>query len=94
MIRKLFSLVSGICCPDNPDSPQHQEILLPGILYGMIIKEKLDETLLQIQTQVLQDTRRDHASVDFFDGASIFNILEAARHTCMQNDTSRKYSAE
>ena len=68
MIRKLFSLVSGLCCPDNPDSPQHQEILLPGVLYGMIIKEKLEETLNQIQSLVFQDMRREHSSVDFFDG--------------------------
>lgn len=68
MIRKLFSLVSGLCCPDNPDSPQHQEILLPGVLYGMIIKEKLEETLGQIQNQVLQDLRRDPSSVGFFEG--------------------------
>jgi DNA-directed RNA polymerase I subunit RPA2 len=68
MVRKLFSLVSGLCCPDNPDSPQNQEILLPGVLYGMIIKEKLEETLGQIQNQVVQDLRRDHSSVNFFDG--------------------------
>jgi DNA-directed RNA polymerase I subunit RPA2 len=68
MIRKLFSLVSGLCCPDNPDSPQHQEILLPGVLYGMIIKEKLEETLSQVQNQITQDLRRDQSSVNFFDG--------------------------
>lgn len=39
MIRKLYSLVAGDCCPDNPDATQHQEILLGGFLYGMIIKE-------------------------------------------------------
>jgi DNA-directed RNA polymerase I subunit RPA2 len=78
MIRKLFSLVSGLCCPDNPDSPQHQEILLPGILFGMIIKEKLEETLLGVHSQILQDMRRDYSSVDFFDGAAvdIFVMIE------------------
>lgn len=40
MIRKLYSLVAGDCCPDNPDATQHQEVLLGGFLYGMIIKEK------------------------------------------------------
>lgn len=33
MIQKLYALVSGDCCADNPDSPQHQEILLGGHLY-------------------------------------------------------------
>jgi DNA-directed RNA polymerase beta subunit len=38
MIQKLYSLVAGDCSPDNPDSPQHQEILLGGHLYGMYLK--------------------------------------------------------
>lgn len=67
MLRKLFALVSGECCPDNPDSPQHQEILLPGFLYGMIIKERLEEGLNAIRTQIAQDVRREVASVDFYD---------------------------
>lgn len=69
MLRKLYSLVSGSCCPDNPDSPQHQEILLPGSLYGMIIKERLEEALNQIRSQIAQDVRRDVPSVDFFNSA-------------------------
>jgi DNA-directed RNA polymerase I subunit RPA2 len=67
MLRKLFALVAGQCCPDNPDSPQHQEILLPGSLYGMIIKERLEEALLQVRTQILTDIRKGAAAVDFFD---------------------------
>ena len=34
MLRKLYALVSGECCADNPDSPQHQEVLLPEIFQG------------------------------------------------------------
>jgi DNA-directed RNA polymerase I subunit RPA2 len=45
MIRKLYSLVEGECTIDNPDAVQSQEILLPGALYGMIIKERIDEWL-------------------------------------------------
>ncbi|ODV58459.1 DNA-directed RNA polymerase I core subunit RPA135 [Ascoidea rubescens DSM 1968] len=56
MIRKLYTLASSECSPDNPDSAQHQEILLGGFLYGMIIKEKIEEYLnnfrLQIQTDI------------------------------------------
>ncbi|KAF4554591.1 DNA-directed RNA polymerase I subunit RPA2-like protein [Elsinoe fawcettii] len=46
MIRKLYSLVEGECAVDNPDAVQNQEILLPGSLFGMIIKERIDEWLL------------------------------------------------
>ncbi|KAI9048357.1 hypothetical protein LZ554_008149 [Drepanopeziza brunnea f. sp. 'monogermtubi'] len=43
MTRKLYALVAGDCAVDNPDAVQHQEILLGGFLYGMIIKERLDD---------------------------------------------------
>ena len=49
MIRKLYCLVNGECAADNPDTVSNQEILLPGFLYGMIIKEKIDDWLRSIQ---------------------------------------------
>jgi DNA-directed RNA polymerase I subunit RPA2 len=45
MIRKLYALVGGDCAADNPDAVQNQEILLGGFLFGMIIKERLDDWL-------------------------------------------------
>jgi DNA-directed RNA polymerase I subunit RPA2 len=66
MLRKLYALVKGTCCADNPDSPQHQEILLHGSLYGMIIKERLEEALNQLRNQIVQDMRKEGAVVDFF----------------------------
>jgi DNA-directed RNA polymerase I subunit RPA2 len=70
MLRKLFALVSGECRPDNPDSPQHQEVLLPGYLYGMVVKERLEEALTQVRNQIAQDVRREVAAVNFSDSAS------------------------
>lgn len=67
MLRKLYSLVAGQCCADNPDSPQHQEILLPGSLYGMIVKERLEEALVQVRNQIAADVRKGAAAVDFYD---------------------------
>jgi DNA-directed RNA polymerase I subunit RPA2 len=68
MLRKLYAIVSKTYCVDNPDSPQHQEVLLPGSLYGMIIKEKLDEALSAIRYQITQDVRKEESTVDFFNG--------------------------
>lgn len=45
MIRKLYALVAGDCAPDNPDAVSNQEVLLGGFLYGMILKERLEEWL-------------------------------------------------
>lgn len=75
MIRKLYALVGGECCADNPDSPQHQEILMPGFLYGMIVKEKLDEILLGIRAQIAQDIRRGTADCDILDNSYITKVV-------------------
>ena len=48
MLRKLYMFASGSCCFDNPDSAMNQELLLPGHLYNMIIKERLEETLREL----------------------------------------------
>lgn len=52
MTRKLYALVAGDCQVDNPDAVSSQEILLPGFLYGMILKEKLDEWLRSIPAAI------------------------------------------
>ncbi|KAH8814843.1 hypothetical protein F5884DRAFT_152790 [Xylogone sp. PMI_703] len=58
MIRKLYALVAGECSVDNPDAVQNQEILLGGFLYGMIIKEKLDDWLSTGFRMALRDYLR------------------------------------
>ncbi|KIJ56502.1 hypothetical protein M422DRAFT_197419 [Sphaerobolus stellatus SS14] len=78
MLRKLYALVSGACCADNPDSPQHQEVLLPGFLYGMIIKERLEEGLNQIKTQISMDIRKEVAAVDFLSNTYINKVIQKA----------------
>lgn len=59
MMRKLYTLVEGKCSPDNPDSPMHHEILLPGHLYNAFIKEKLDELLTSIRTAIATDQAKN-----------------------------------
>ena len=65
MLRKLYALTEKECAPDNPDAISSQEILLPGPLYGMILKEKLEEWLHEICAQAQQLTREQ--------GAKMFN---------------------
>ncbi|EJT46891.1 DNA-directed RNA polymerase i polypeptide 2 [Trichosporon asahii var. asahii CBS 2479] len=61
MLRKLYSMVAGTSCPDNPDSPQHHEVLLPGFLYAIIIKERFDESLNAVKAQINMDMRQGRA---------------------------------
>ncbi|KAL6307197.1 beta and beta-prime subunits of DNA dependent RNA-polymerase [Sparassis latifolia] len=75
MLRKLYALVSKSCCVDNPDSPQNQEVLLPGTLYGMIIKERLEEALHNVSQAIAADVRLSNPSVDFFDNRYFRKIL-------------------
>lgn len=64
MVRKLYAMVEGSCSPDNPDALQHQEILLGGFLYGMILKERLEEYLENIMSEVRRDATRGRL-IDF-----------------------------
>ncbi|KZV79356.1 putative RPA135-DNA-directed RNA polymerase I, 135 kd subunit [Exidia glandulosa HHB12029] len=76
MLRKLYSLVSGACAVDNPDSPQHQEVLLPGALYGMIVKERLEEALNAIRGLIMMDVRNGAPNVDFHDEKYLLKIMQ------------------
>ncbi|KAI5783052.1 hypothetical protein FPQ18DRAFT_114610 [Pyronema domesticum] len=64
MIRKLYALVEGSCAPDNPDAVQHQEILLGGFLYGQIIKERVEEYLENVASEIRRQVTRS-GTVDF-----------------------------
>ena len=67
MMRKLYSLVAGDCCADNPDSPQHQEMLLGGHLFNMTMKEKMSDYLAGIKAQIVVELNKNSALVDFND---------------------------
>lgn len=55
MIRKLFSFVEGKCLADNPDAMVNHELLLPGQLFGMYVKEKLEESMLMTRMLYTRD---------------------------------------
>lgn len=48
MIRKLYALAAEECAVDNPDAVSNQEVLLGGFLYGMVLKERIQEWLISI----------------------------------------------
>lgn len=49
MLRKLYAFVQGRCREDRPDALANHELLLPGHLYGMILKEKLSAMLEKVR---------------------------------------------
>ena len=51
MIHKLYALVGGQCCDDNPDALTHHEIMLPGQLLCKFLQDKLQECLEMFRAQ-------------------------------------------
>ncbi|TGO50342.1 hypothetical protein BOTNAR_0396g00060 [Botryotinia narcissicola] len=70
MTRKLYSLVAGDCAGDNHDAVQNQEILLRGFLFGMIIKERLEDWLhtrlrMELRDYVRRSPENNFATPEF-----------------------------
>jgi len=72
MTQKLYALVQGRIKPDNPDALAFQEFLLPGHLYTMIFKEKLDDFLLGVRAQIQRDMKKNPEKVLFWEGPAYF----------------------
>lgn len=59
MMRKLFAFAEGKCAADNADALMNHELLLPGHLITMYVKEKMEETLLAVRLLINRDYRMD-----------------------------------
>jgi DNA-directed RNA polymerase I subunit RPA2 len=57
MIRKLFCFVEGKCIGDNADALMNHELLLPGHLISMYVKEKMEEAMLGVRLAIIRDSR-------------------------------------
>lgn len=57
MIRKLFMFAQGKCLADNADALMNHEILLPGHLINLYVKEKMEESLLAMRISLLKDAK-------------------------------------
>ncbi|KAN0060699.1 hypothetical protein ACQY0O_007357 [Thecaphora frezii] len=76
MMKKLYSLLAGECAPDNADSPMNHQILLPGLLYGQIITEQIDELGNSIKAQLAKDVSRKVKGASFFDNNYIQKTIQ------------------
>jgi DNA-directed RNA polymerase I subunit RPA2 len=56
-IRKLYALVQGEIKPDNPDALSSHELLLPGHIYNVYLKEKLQDWVDGIKEVIVRDIR-------------------------------------
>jgi DNA-directed RNA polymerase I subunit RPA2 len=55
MIDKLYCLVNNEIMPENLDSLAVHEALLPGHLYLMLLREKLEDNLSFLRSKIIKD---------------------------------------
>lgn len=55
MVDKLYALVDGDIKPENLDSTALHEVLLPGHLYLMNLREKLEDALTYVRSKMVKD---------------------------------------
>ncbi|KAJ1652375.1 hypothetical protein IWQ61_007273 [Dispira simplex] len=75
MAQKLYTLVAGECSPDNADSAQNQELLLPGQLYTGLLKESLEGYLENVLFRIRHDVSRGSRLCNFSDPVYVTRIL-------------------
>ncbi|KFM66879.1 DNA-directed RNA polymerase I subunit RPA2, partial [Stegodyphus mimosarum] len=63
MLQKLFSVVKKECALESPDNPMNQELLLPGHLYLIVLKEKLHSWLNSLKMAVERKLRVDRTAI-------------------------------
>ncbi|XP_010460771.1 PREDICTED: DNA-directed RNA polymerase I subunit 2 isoform X1 [Camelina sativa] len=73
IIQKLYSLVDQTSLPDNPDSLQNQEILVPGHLITIYLKEKLEDWLRKCKS-LLKDELHNKSSKSKFSFESLADV--------------------
>ncbi|ESW05690.1 hypothetical protein PHAVU_011G201300 [Phaseolus vulgaris] len=76
MLQKLFSLIDQTSVPDNPDSLQNHEVLLPGHLISLYIKEKLEDWLQKGKKLLMDEIQKKSNKFDFSDIAQVKKIMD------------------
>ena len=79
MIQKLYALAQGSIKQDNPDCLANQEVLLPGHLMLMILKEKLEECLAGIKQTIVTDMRLHPTKVQLTKELYFRKVLDAQK---------------
>uniref|UniRef100_A0A8C2S2A5 DNA-directed RNA polymerase n=1 Tax=Capra hircus TaxID=9925 RepID=A0A8C2S2A5_CAPHI len=74
MTRKLFALAKGECMEENPDSLMNQEVLTPGQLFLMFLKEKLEAWLVSIKIAIDKKSQKTNVSLNSENLMKIFSL--------------------
>ncbi|EXC31692.1 putative DNA-directed RNA polymerase I subunit RPA2 [Morus notabilis] len=76
MVQKLFSLIDQTSVPDNPDSLQNHEVLLPGHLIAIYLKEKLEDWLSKAKKLLQDEITNKGKSFDFCSLVQVKKVMD------------------
>jgi DNA-directed RNA polymerase I subunit RPA2 len=75
MMQKLYLFVAGDICGDNVDACSSFDVLLPGHMILKMLKEKLQEWLLNMSIQFRRDLRIDKARARLEQPSYLNNLI-------------------
>ncbi|EFH69848.1 hypothetical protein ARALYDRAFT_313639 [Arabidopsis lyrata subsp. lyrata] len=75
IIQKLYSLVDQTSLPDNPDSLQNQEILVPGHVITIYLKEKLEDWLRKCKSLLKDELLNTSSKFSFESLADVKKLI-------------------
>ncbi|KAG6501709.1 hypothetical protein ZIOFF_041592 [Zingiber officinale] len=75
MLQKLYALVDQTAAPDNIDTLQNQEVLLPGHLIAICLKEKIQMWLRKARQQILDELAKKERTFDIKSVTQVKKIL-------------------
>ncbi|XP_015878970.3 DNA-directed RNA polymerase I subunit 2 [Ziziphus jujuba] len=76
MVQKLFSLIDQTSVPDNPDSLQNQEVLLPGHLITIYLKEKVEDWLNKFKSLIQDQINDKSKNFDLCSLADVKKVMD------------------
>ncbi|KAM6561896.1 hypothetical protein CsatB_021894 [Cannabis sativa] len=78
MAQKLFSFIDQTSVTDNPDSLQNHEVLLPGHLITLYLKEKLEDWLSKVKKLLQDEIDKKGKPFDLGDLAQVKKVMDKA----------------
>ncbi|XP_030053972.1 DNA-directed RNA polymerase I subunit RPA2 [Microcaecilia unicolor] len=74
MTRKLFAFAKEECMEENPDSLMNHEVLTPGQLYLMFLKERMEAWLLSVKFALDKKDQKSTVVINSENLMKIFNM--------------------
>ncbi|KAJ8622002.1 hypothetical protein MRB53_030531 [Persea americana] len=76
MLWKLFAMVDRTAVPDNADALQNQEVLQPGLVITIYLKEKLQEWLHKSRELLMNEMKNKGEQFDFCNLTHIKKVMD------------------